>query len=261
MSTTQTPGLAPTFYTLNDVNGTFEKVTITRQVVADADAQLRALSNDQCLFIPRACSVGRQPVHVAASAHLLTMACRLPNLRLSTFWKIIQPPDRRHKPYIVPIFHDAGSGEFRAAPVWTPYSNMAMFFVSCFQTSNGQYVYSRSNIAVVCTDKRYPGTYRFPLPNIHGNGKLCLGSDAGQITADATLPLASMFDKALEVFQSSPWNTDLLNENAPDVINAHFRFSAEDNKTQVPGPIEEWPISWVKISNTDFSAIPFHTLL
>lgn len=254
-------GLPPTFYAFSENGSSFERVEVRRMPLADVDAQIRALAQDIPSFITSMFSIPAGIVHACLSNRLLTLVTILPSFPILTHWTVVKPTDRRSKAYIVPTFTD-NQDSFQASPVWSPPKDMRLFIMSHYDLVDAHPKWARSSLVAVQTNPENKRHYKLPLPNIFGNCKLCLGRDNTQLTNEdiRKLPLADQMQKSVDVFTSGQWNIDLLHENNPDVINSMFRFSADDNKTQLDVP-ENWSAMLVAVSNQDFASIPFHSIL
>lgn len=257
-----TVGLPQRFFIIGEQNGTFERVEVVRSPLADVDSQLRNLAQELAMFIPRLFILPESRLACSASltSKLLTLVCRLPSLRMSTYWRVV-PASREtaNKPTIVPHFVPA-DGAIRLAPEWLPPADMALFFLSHFDAHPTGWLYNRSSLAAIHTNKAVHGFFKLPLPNIYPNCKLCLGNDGNHIQPDVRAPLSVVMEKSLNVFQNSGWNADLLASNPVDIIHQFFRFSAEDNKTPMPARTD-WPAHFIKVSNSDFNNIPFISIV
>lgn len=258
MATPVTTGLPPRFYQLSDA-GTFERVEIHRYPLIDVDSQLRAMAQDIPNFLPRQYVLPdfNLPVHMLISGSNLTHLVRLPSFKLSTYYTIRTGP-RGGSPAMVPVFK-ADGGAIRLTPDWTPPSDMALFFLSHFTFSSGYWAYSQSSLVAISLTKNVNGIFKLPLPNVYANCKLCLGREANETHNDAQMLTSVVFAKSLAIFQNSNWNTDMISENNLEVTEAMFRFSAEDNKTQLP-VMKEWAQSCIKANNNLFTGIPFNQL-
>lgn len=261
-----TAGLQEHFYALNNESGTLDSVSITRHSIANADEALRALINEIPTFIPRWAKLGEQFVHMCLTGKLLTFVMRQPTLKLLTHWRVIPPDAPRQPARLSPAFRQSGTGDtIETAPVFTPPDNMRLFFMSHYINHPAGWIYDRSSIVAVRIntsgdDKSF---YKVPLPNIFGNGKLCLGAQTPTIQTEDQITrgdLFSSFTRSVGVFNNAMWNGDLLSEQNLTTIDQSFRFSAEDNQTQLPMTQPEWWRTWPKISNADFNAVPFHSL-
>lgn len=257
----QTEGLPKTFYAFSENGSSFERVEVRRTPLADVDSQLRALSQEIPTAIQNVFVIPAGKVHMCLSNKLFTLITPLKEIPLLTYWTVVKPPDKRTKAWIAPTFVNNASS-FRASPVWCPPKDMRLFIMSHYNMPEGLPRWARSSLVAVSTDPENKRHYKLPLPNIFANCKLCLGRDIVPLVSAEiiALPLADQMQKSIEMFTAGEWNTDLLNENDPAVTNAVFRFSADDNKTQLDVPTE-WPSLLVSVSNSDFNGIPFHSIL
>lgn len=262
MSNTIAGGIPARAYIISEDSGQFERLEIKRSPLTGVDSLLKQLAQEIPTFIPKMFMIPAGPVHFSFSSKMLTLAVLLPTIRLLTLWSVVRPPDKRQKAYLIPVFQ--GADTLRLAPVWTPPSNMRVFFCNHMQ-ANGSGVYLHTHAALVAIrtdDKDDRKCYKLPLPNMYENCKLCMGGTPTQELQSPEMlkrPIADQMQAAVDSFNRSTWNGDLLSHNRIETVEAMFQFSAEDNVTQV-NPMKDWHLSLPAVSNTDFATIPFHSL-
>lgn len=89
------------------------------------------------------------------------------------------------------------------------------------------------------------------LPNIFNNGKLCMG-DGWEDENLPELPQEA-FEESLKVFQTSPWQTDLLNDrNQTEVIPTLFDYDSDLNQNT---DIKNWSVDMTQTSHVAFNDI------
>jgi len=266
-NTNQTLGLPQKFYTISAENGTFERVEVYRSPLSSVDSVLKTLAQDIPVFVKDLFVIppGRN-VHIAFSSKLMTLVTELPSLRINTFWTLVKPEDKKKKGYFTPAFHNRNNNTaIQLAPEWKPPANMKVFFCNHFDQSaqDGVFRHSRASLVAIKTDDvKNRNHYKLPITNLYENCKLCLGSvSVGALITSAVIlkPFADQMQLAVDLFNSSTWNSDLIQHVDISQCNKLFRISVEDNATTVE-PWPEWHEHLPSVSNNDFVTIPFHSL-
>jgi len=255
-------GLPDRFYVLAENTGTFDVVTVQRTPLTNVDSVLKTLVQDTPFLVPRIAFLNKEYVHCQMSGKMLTLFVKIPFLNLDTFWILRKPEgDGETRPFIVPIFI-ANDLSFRVSPKWVPPADqMAIFFmVHYVPGTDSAWRYSHASVVLISLLKDVKDHFKIPLPNIYTNGKICMGGSGEALALDTKMPVLENFSAALEVFQKATWNADLLRDNSRESIERIFRLDASDNKTQLPVP-KDWYKLCMKISNQEFIAIPFHSLV
>lgn len=253
-------GLPQTFYALDDTGGSFCRYSISKTQLADVDAQIRSLAQDTQIFMPNFTKVAGQNIHLSIGSKVITIVGLMPKLRVSTWFQVDPAPRRGGIATATPRFMEDVSC-VRMDPMWTPPANMRLFFASHFTPSGGVWLFSQSSLVTVCMEKGHTAHFKFPFPNIHENGKLCLGAGRDHTSANAmNLTMLDLFGELQSGFQRSPWNADLLIQRDFDMAKQLVRFDANKPEVQLESTLTDWFRHFTKINNVFFAGIPFHTL-
>lgn len=208
-------------------DGRFFVQNITETDIGTQDKVLREHSAAIPYDVPNNFVVNGQPINVQFSGQNVVGWCEVLKLNLSTVWTIVdgglrfpvfKKPDRMQSP-----------PEHEAMHVISPIkAGMRLFFVNQMQWHDGEKCYQWLNSYLVARGSRRKEFFRPPLPNIHSDGKICMG------TYQAISPcLADLFSHSLNHFNSSKWNSDLIEGLGQDVAKA--LYSIKDND-QLPPP-------------------------
>ena len=243
------PDLLPPQFIMLTPDG-LARVAVKVDRVGDIDPFIRQLAADTPVVVPRAFVLGDKPVHMAVSQRNLTLFTRLDHFNITTTYAT------HSRGVVTPAFAAPTPGAVTLTCKWVAPANMALWFVALFDVNaTPRCVYSRSSLAVACTEERHKGVFRLPLPNIYENGRLCLGrNEPATVQPDASDPMFTVFERAAGVFNRSSWNSDLLHTaNAPARART-FQFSLANNESVNVDPA--WPTFFDRISNTDFNNLP-----
>ncbi len=227
-------------------NGLLRIEPVIRRVVNSDDA-LRACQTDIAIRIPAAFDVnnnlGLKPVGLSVKKEYTIACCRITKVKLDTYFVLV-PTEGPVPAFFTPCF--AQSPEAMGLPrqesvrlnlSWQIPNDMVMFFAAKMNFNGSGWKPSIPLFfgrAVNPRNQEEQGFFRLPLPNQYGDGKMCLG-DAERHIADPSLQGA--FQKELDLFCNSTWNTDA----APIIANtrAVFQFNASD-MTQRNGVGPNW---------------------
>jgi hypothetical protein len=115
-------------------------------------------------------------------------------------------------------------------------------FATVFQLAGPSYVQT----ILMARSRTVPGWFLLPIPNIHPDGKVCMGNQF----AAPTGTMETVHFHCLNWFGASPFNTDL----SPNIeaMQAMFRYDASGN--QLP-PTQKWETLCTKTNNEYMVAI------
>lgn len=230
------------------------------------DDALRSLASEVVVTLPRMFKSNGLWVHAVSLPKKLALLARLTAMQITTFY-VPKPPARRGAPArIVPVFQQV-PGSIPLTFKWTPPADMAVWFINHYNpnaTGHWDYYYSSMVWTHAPGAGRAPaaGLFKPPLPNVHENSKLCLGSGRENIQPpNYGTPLDGTFTSALNIFNANRWNADLLNLIDLSITEDMFAFDAVDNVTPIP-MTTPWQDRMVncKVSNLEFNHIPFDQL-
>lgn len=262
-----TLGLPKQFYTISAETGQFERVEVYRSPLSSVDNMLKTLAQDIPIFVRDMFVLPAGNVHVAFSSKMLTMVMMLPTVQLNTQWTLFKHEDKRKKGYFYPTFVDRRAGEtVQLSPKWLPPANMRVFFCNHFDPSGQDGVYRHSRASLVAIHLTEDGVedrkhYKLPLTNLYDNCKLCLGSmHVNDLVTLVTKPYADQMQAALNGFNASTWNSDLIQHVNLEHSHKLIQISVDDNTTTV-NPWGDWHKYLPPIGNTDFATVPFHSII
>jgi hypothetical protein len=191
--------------------------------------------------IENAFSMNGCMVHMQAAGGVTSYALRMPRIRMATHW---YPSIENSVIVMVPMF---SAGEDRAEHTfeWTPPAGVGLYYV----WADNQVPYFIAIAPRLLDPKSSMAAFRLPLPNIYGDGRVCMGrewsyrSQTGLGEAGSE-PLA----RAVNRFWSSGWNADLLDSISSS--HAMFRFTPEGAQQPVP---DNWRSHCSIISHAAFN--------
>jgi hypothetical protein len=213
--------------------------------VKDVAEVLRKAANDSAIRLNGAFEVRGNRVGMAVSQSKITVGIPLKSLTLTTYYtlsadgKMLFPRWSNQKDSI------------QASCVWNAPDTMHLILsINCLR-SEGTFE-GRDILLFACHTKRAEGGnkagfFKLPLPNTHGDARLCMGNDY-RASGSTIQQLAENVVQHLEV---APWNTDLQ----PNGVHTNnlFRF---DPATFVSLPPEgEWQNSCTRVSRTEMEAL------
>jgi hypothetical protein len=137
-------------------------------------------------------------------------ATRLPFLNLRTQFKAQEDT-------LVPSFVSR-DGTLTMTRTWAVPECMTLIFGTVSAPPEGGTRHKVASTFLFATLADTPGFWRLPLPNVYNDARVCMGS----ITIEEPT-LLSAFTRALEHFHESPWNADLLTDQA-GAAERLFRF-------------------------------------
>lgn len=196
-------------------------VRLTPQVLGGADVALQALANNISARTYNAFKVNDLPVKLITKREQVVCCLKLRELPIKTTFSLLEGK-------MVPEF--TNNRDFlQGDKIWTPPESMKLHFcVRCqFQPWKAMEIYFFAQH----TDDG--STYKLPLPNQYGDGRLCLGDNLGRLSG-ATLP--ELLAKVLDLLKNSTWNTDQL----PDMAKAKAMFKWNPASGEVVHETEDW---------------------
>jgi hypothetical protein len=218
----------------------FYEYSINRRYIGPDTKLLEGLSKNVAQIIH-----GLMPdtVMAASSAHL-ALARELRQVNLHTVFRPMT--DTENRVSLVPTFQPPGA---EMNMEWRPPEGLRLFFI-------GVWANNRDMISAIPTcylvardsDRR---TYLLPLPNLYEDGKICLGNFDS--TTEMLRPTVfETFNRAIEIFDQSKWNTDLLEERR--IVNSKrlFRFTPEGESLPPEGA---WPPLCWRTNNTVYQFV------
>lgn len=142
--------------------------------------------------------------------------------------------------------------EHLASFAWQPkFAGMRMFFATTMKLESG--LYRQMNSWLISKAPKRKEIFRPPLPNIHGDSRMCMGSDY----AHAGPCLADEFSYAVNHFNSSKWNSDAMEGLTIDHIKNMFSFDKDGKQLQPPKDYKWWehPCSH-SVNNANYGELP-----
>lgn len=168
---------------------------------------------------------GGIPVGVQCTSNSVVAWAEVQKLNLSTVWTITDGGVR------YPVFKKPQNmqspPEHEASHLISPIkAGMRLFFLSLMRWdyANKRYIYSQAYL--VARGQKRKEFFRPPLPNIHSDGKVCMGNDLNA----ANPCLADLFLHVWNHFLASKWNSDLSDNIGADMAKA--LYSIKDNEQQ-----------------------------
>jgi len=174
-------------------------------------------------------------------------------LQLSTVWTITDggvryPTFKKPHNMVSPPEHEASH------PISPVKFGMRMFFVNQMQWNDAEKVFAWLHSYLVCRCSKRKEIFHPPLPNVHTDGKLCMGTyhDHNPILADLIL-------SGYNHFNSSKWNTDLSEGLNVDIIKAIYSINGGEQVAPPDGfKIHEQRFC-APISVSVYSSLPIPT--
>lgn len=192
----------------------------TPTVLGGVDKILQEFADNAAVLAPRAFTLADgRIVDMAVRKDLVIVSLPLPSLTLATSFSI------RETNVLTPEF--VPNRTFvRLAPVWPGPEGMSLRVCMGMTPRDGRYFPGNTQVFAHDAEKR---TFKLPLPNQFGDGKLCLG-DSLNAVSEPLLP--ALIEKVLRAIAMTGWNADQL----PDMGRARsmFRFAASDNAPLAP---------------------------
>lgn len=147
---------------------------------------------------------------------------------------------------MVPVF-SRGEQSIEMNPEWKPPEDMVLAFI----THILQHHFCNAYLIAISMESR--GLFKLPLPNLYGDGKLCLGGGA-DIPGRNAVDLA---DNALEDFNQSKWNRDLLSRVSRESLNNMFAFDEQGKQIPHEG---DWKTSCEEVSCDIYNTVCSHVV-
>ena len=193
-----------------------------REMVRGADEILKQVWGSQSLQLPSAFAIdldgAPHKVDLSVSMGQTAVAStRLTKLRLDTTWII-------RNNVLMPVFDPAVPDGLQRAMIWHVPAGMKLRFAVQMKLVGGASYHAM--LALLWAVNNEPGCWRLPLSNTYEDGRICMGREMERGIFANTIP--ELFSKALSIFGSSEWNSDLM----PDMGRAQglFRFNPANNE-------------------------------
>jgi hypothetical protein len=230
------------FYAISEDGNSFQRVSTTTVVqdlgpCVDAIRRITARTGQK---VPFMCLSNGVPLHASIKASDGIVWGILPAIELNCNWTVTG--DTMH-----PTFTGPGT---RMKQSWTPPEGCRPFFFADVLDSAipGPRRFKARQCYLVAAGKT-PGWYRLPLPNTYADGTLCLGD--GNTPMGQTL--ATVWENAVTMFFSAPFNSDLSTEGTGmPGTKALFTFKVTDNK---PVPCPDWETKCTKVNSTVYDCV------
>lgn len=207
------PNGQTTLYCL-DAAGNFHRLIANIQSLGPRSDLLMSAASEEGTTIHNFARIGELPVHLYA-ARVPAYAVRLPFLRIRTQYRVI---GAGANVCLVPWFERGDTLDLTCE--WTPPYNCDLFFV---YRENKCYL-----VAGYTNPTGARSIRRIPMPNVYGDGRICMG----QWRPNPEQTILDQLNSAITNFTTSEWNGDLLEGNRPN-LNEFLRFSI-DGRRQLP---------------------------
>lgn len=219
---------------------------ISENLITNADALLTEIVASQGTVLPNLAP----GTHVRIANNVVWMATRLKQLSLRTHFRLLAEAPNT-PPLYVPTFR-AAADTMEVTHKWEPRADMYLMLIS----SMSRFInFSNSHTCYLVVFSVDRGQFLLPLPNLYGDGRVCMGGewDRGQseLTAHAahnTGDYISRHGLALKAFESSVWNAD-LSEGKEEKAKLLFRFSGDGKQQPIP---DNWHTHCVKAGSTNY---------
>lgn len=213
----------------NFTNQGLERWTFIREYIGHETTAVQHLINRAPTVLP-SFMAGK---HMAVSQEAISLAQEVRSLNIHTYFRPMTDVDE--KVILVPVFLPHAAAEMKLSwPV--PTSMFRVYFVGAWLLSGGLLLVGQMpNFYLIAVSGKY--TYLLPLPNIHDEGRICMGDDIKALNLKKDLP--EQFDQALGIFNNSKWNADLLDADVQRWSKRMFRFDPKEKPLPVDGKWEE----------------------
>jgi hypothetical protein len=217
--------------------------------ITNADQLISAVFNQRGCVIAHA-AVG---THLRTSANLVWVASRLKRIVLRT--RFDHRTDPSGAPIVVPAFTGEATNPIPLSPNWTPPESMHLYLISAM--ANHVTVTREANTSHACFLVAYDmsssrrGQFLLPLPNVHGDGKLCMGDEwerRGRLEAAGLGGYIERHAAALRCFLDSSWNSDLSDGKLQGAVAL---FSFDGAGVQLPCQ-NEWTNLCTRAGSTNY---------
>jgi hypothetical protein len=205
-----------------------ERVTLTREVIQDPEALLRAYQSDRPVTI-RGGMIFDEDVYIARGvAHFALPIHELP---LFAVHRPITLPDGT--PAIAPCFGEREGATrmemtWRVAAALPDTARAKLYLVVALQSSDGGFYQAGLGLVARNSDSR-PTLYKLPLSNVHEDGHLCLGQVTQPRATRGRITIRAAAMQFYQTYLESNWNNDMRPNE--DQVAAIFRFNPTDGAT------------------------------
>lgn len=166
---------------------------------------------------------------LAVTSNGLSVARRLASLALHTYFRPMV--DVSEKVCLVPVWKQGTPKATEMKLTWVPPDTMGLYIVlywECKEKSLNA-VNPLPYLVSLAPNKR---TYLLPIPNLYGDGRICLGRGGDAIPWMRLGGLVPQLEKATELLQKTSWNTDLLRDTQRET-QAMFRFDPDGKQMAI----------------------------
>jgi hypothetical protein len=210
-----------------NADGTTEFVKTTRNTRDISEEIARQFSSGVTISLKNAFEVKQGVASVIASATQKFCCVELERINLTAHFSLGQGN------ILTPRFFapkdEVGQGLPKTTMVWHPPANMTLVFavsMSQAETGNAKDWFSNGyQQAFLIAYDPIRRAYLLPLPNLYDDCAICMGEFNGR-----DYSMQTSFQKALEQFDHSAWNSDLLGYLAPKSQQL-FQFEVSDTET------------------------------
>lgn len=209
-----------------NADGTTEFVRTVRSSRDISEEIARQFASGVTISLKNAFEVKQGVVSVIASATQRFCCVELNKINLLAHFAIGQ------QNILTPRFFapkdEVGQGLPKTTMVWHPPENMTLVFaVSMTQdeTTHKDWSSNRYQQTFLIAFDSVKRSYLLPLPNLYDDCSICMGEFNGR-----DYSMQTSFQKALEQFDNSSWNSDLLGNLGPKSQQL-FQFEVEDTET------------------------------
>lgn len=203
-------------------DGEFKRVDWSVTNLGPQDAMLKELSGSVPTTIPSAFTIGENVCGIQIKGASVVVWAELTKLTIDT---VYAPANGE----FYPVFRAAptkGTLEQNRQEVWLPNQfKLRLFFAVGFAKTGDAFIATKESCFLVAKKEGSNQTIRPPLPNIYGDGRLCMGEFG---VKDKILEVA--FAKSLTHLHSSRWNSDLSDGMTLEDIAKIFTFKDGVNK-------------------------------
>ena len=211
------------------------KLTATR--IANVDAILKQVAESTPERLSGVFTVNGQPGLLSIKHNQIIAGVRLRQIKLATYFALdglqLVPKYARHADHI------------QATCVWTVPGMMQVYLGTVVQTDVSGALSGKwrgADYVLFATISGTPGYFRLPLANMHGDGRICMGSGYAPVKPS----IQEVMQASVDHLDNAQWNTDL----APDATKAARLFRFDPATFQSVAPPADLAGCCTRVNNT-----------
>lgn len=220
----------------------FHRETRNTDFIGTYDQLIADMSEDTGQFIKNVGIFAGNRVHMFATPNKIVMCTKVGFLNFNTYFTLYSGNDGVER--LIPVFSSSyASLTIKRDVIWRIPEEAPTYFIKVFPKISA----NRNHYTCYLVSKLNGELRKLFIPNVHSDGKICMGS-VWRPETYCSMPLLEQFAKSFNHFYNSGWNRDLYEE----YMHGCILFDEEFNQVRTQFNLEEYMPT---ISNANFEIL------